>query len=544
MPSSAPTLDYFVRTARDLYSLPAVAVEVLELTSHPRVDTRALKSAIEKDPALTTKVLRVVNSSLFGLSREVRDLNQALALLGIKPLKLLVLGFSLPPTLFRGLEARVLGRYWQRTLTKAVAARELCETLWRQPGDEAFIAGLLHDVGLLALAQQLGESYTRFVDRAESEGLDLAPLEQSALGFAHTELSAALLAHWKLAPPLVEGVRLASRGDTSPDADPAVRLLVSVLRQADCLAHVVLDGAPDRAKRLLDDPVAPAPLTAERLEALAGGLEAKVRQLAEVLSLELPEGQDRGAVLARAHAALADVAEEAALELLGQTRSLADETHQEWEETRRLAERVAAEQHRALRKSGPPPARSSVETNGAADHPPLQAPRRSGWPGAAPDRPADYDPAILGHLAAAAGVCRQQRTPLSVLLVEIDGYEDLVFCCGPDAAARLARHVEELCETSDLPGACCLPAGEARFAVILPRCDRDQAVELGDELVHGTQRGAWMHEPTPVTLSVGVATAPVVPRNFAADQLLEAAERCLATARRTGGNSLKSIGVY
>ena len=98
-------LQQFVERAGSLYSLPAVAVEVLELTGHSRVDVKALKVCVERDPALTGKLLRVVNSSMFGLSREVTDLNQALALLGVKPLKLLVLGFSLPKGLFSGIEA-------------------------------------------------------------------------------------------------------------------------------------------------------------------------------------------------------------------------------------------------------------------------------------------------------------------------------------------------------------------------------------------------------------------------------------------------------
>ena len=77
------------RTA-SLYTLPEVALEVLELTSHPRVDVPALKACIERDPALTCKILKVVNSSMFGLSRRVADLTQALSLLGVKPLKMLV----------------------------------------------------------------------------------------------------------------------------------------------------------------------------------------------------------------------------------------------------------------------------------------------------------------------------------------------------------------------------------------------------------------------------------------------------------------------
>ena len=122
-----------VRRARSLYSLPAVAAEVLQLTSNPQVDTRALKECIEADPALTAKILRVVNSSLFGLSREVCDLNQALALLGTKPLKLLVLGFSLPDNLFAEVAREQLDWYWSTTLTRAVAAREISEQLFRSP---------------------------------------------------------------------------------------------------------------------------------------------------------------------------------------------------------------------------------------------------------------------------------------------------------------------------------------------------------------------------------------------------------------------------
>jgi HD-like signal output (HDOD) protein len=60
----------------------------------------------------------------------------------------------------------ILRRYWRRTLTKAVAAREISETLWKLPGDEAFLAGLLQDVGILVLLQEYGEPYVRLLDAA------------------------------------------------------------------------------------------------------------------------------------------------------------------------------------------------------------------------------------------------------------------------------------------------------------------------------------------------------------------------------------------
>ena len=127
----ATALDKLTQRAGQLYSLPAVAMKVLELTNHPEVDIAALKSCIERDPALTTRILRVVNSSVFGLNGQVSNLNQAVALLGTSPLKLLVLGFSLPNELFVGVQESVLTFYWRHSLTKAIAVRTLSRSFGR-----------------------------------------------------------------------------------------------------------------------------------------------------------------------------------------------------------------------------------------------------------------------------------------------------------------------------------------------------------------------------------------------------------------------------
>src|ERR1044072_9650271 len=96
----ASQLEEIASRAIALYSRPSVALELVRLADEPRADAKALKECIAQDPALTCKVLRVVNSSLYGLNRPVADLNQAIGFLGIKPLKLLVLGFNLPASLF------------------------------------------------------------------------------------------------------------------------------------------------------------------------------------------------------------------------------------------------------------------------------------------------------------------------------------------------------------------------------------------------------------------------------------------------------------
>ena len=130
----ASRVEQIAARAAALYSRPTVALEIVRLTSEPQVDPRVLKELLEKDPALICKILRVVNSSFFGLRCEVADLNQALNVLGNKPLRLLVLGFSLPDELFAEMAAEQLEWYWRTTLTRAVAARQLATELWADSG--------------------------------------------------------------------------------------------------------------------------------------------------------------------------------------------------------------------------------------------------------------------------------------------------------------------------------------------------------------------------------------------------------------------------
>ena len=249
--ATANLLDQFVERAGSLYSLPAVALEVLELTSQPRIDTRALKACVERDPALTSRLLRVVNSSLFGMSREVTDLNQALALLGVKPLKLLVLGFSLPKTLYAGIDAEELQHFWRFTLLKAVAARELSQKFWKGVGDESFIAGLLQDIGMLVLAQELGESYLSFLHGVREQRANLLQLETETLGFDHTTLSARLLDRWSLPASLVEAI-----GTPAPMGDGAClpageSPLPRILHLATLIASILVDDRDDLLPQLL-----------------------------------------------------------------------------------------------------------------------------------------------------------------------------------------------------------------------------------------------------------------------------------------------------
>jgi GGDEF domain-containing protein len=472
----------------------------------------------------------VVNSSLFGLTRSVSDLNQALALLGTKPLKMLVLGFSLPSDMFSGIGAEALGRYWRHTLVKAVAARELAETVWRQPGDEAFLAGLLQDLGMLLLLQQLGEPYVRFVDRVAAEGRDLLTLEQRTLGFDHTTLTARLLEHWQLPASLVAAVEGTA---PEPHAAPRSHCPADLLHLAELFARLLGDEQPGVLGELLRSAAAYG-LTQHEIDLLAAELQEKVKGLADVLSVRLPEGTDHRELMLRAYRQLASAAEQAALEMIDSGPGL------DGEEQKLLSALEGLVRAPARILSRPRP--ETTAGTRAAGSGTLAA-----EPSAVGPVTAVADPGVEGRLSDAVAACRLSRCALSLMLVQLENADELVLRYGLGGFQRLERSLEAACRSAEQPGATVWPYGEAGCAVILPDCDRRAAVELAQQLLGRVRQSgatpAVAGQP-PLRLSIGLATVSLPPKNFPPGDLMSAAARCLYGSHASGGGVVKSIEIY
>ncbi len=548
------TLAKLLDHSKQLYTLPGVALRVLELTNNPQVDAAELKACIERDPALTIKVLRVVNSSLFGMSRRVSDLNQALTLLGTKPLKLLVLGFSLPDQLFADLAGDVLTRYWRHTLTRAVAARELSERLWKVPGDEVFVAGLLKDLGRLVLIQGLGQPYVDFLRRADFSRGQIRTLERHVLGFDHTQLTAGLLEQWGLPPSLVEAVRAPDTREELDALPRSSRAMAQILYVAGRLAELLADQRTDALSDILQAVRQDHHLSDRHLAGLAAGLDETVTQLADVLSLELPGGLGYSEVLARAYVQLSEAAAEAASELSKQ----AIETPAAAEKL--LPPEVTHELTQAAVSFSPPPTELRKRTPSAPPRPREGGPARracatadsdgihtagrpvGGGRQAATARDVDIEPGLAGQLAVAATACRQARRELSLLLLELDDHDDLLLTRGMAGLGELSEQLEEACRQSDPSGLEPQQLTDFRWALVLPGSDRTEALDTAHALLRRVRE--LTGGGPPVSVSVGLATAAAPAKNFSSADLIRSAERCLSTAQFSGGNCVKTIEIY
>lgn len=534
MDAAHTALAQLVDRSRQLYTLPGVALRVLELTDNPQVDAAELTKCIENDPALATKILRVVNSSLFGLAQRVSNLGQALALLGTKPLKLLVLGFSLPEPLFVDLAGDLLAAYWKHTLTRAVAARELCERLGRPAADELFLAGLLKDLGRLVLMQGLGKPYIDVLRQSQADPRQMRELERRLLGFDHLRLTSALLDQWRLPTSLVEAVALPDTAEECEDLSADRRAITEILQVAERFAELLADGQAAALSEIVNGPGGRW-FDREALVSLCTAIEQTVAQLADVLSVDLSHGVDHSAVLARVYAQLAGAAEAAVEDWLGPPRVPATALQLESEAAQAL--KLAVAEHGRTNSRCDAPATSGSP---ASYRPAPAGAHRKGIHGrtAAAVRPGEVDADLVERIASAAALCRQARRELSLLLASTDG-DDEPPSIGPLDANEARQLVEAELTEADPAGLGPLTLPDGRWALVLPGYDRREAGDVGYQLLRQTR--AWTAAGVPASLSVGISTAEVPAKNFRPLDLIRSAERCLGTAQLSGGNCVKSI---
>jgi HD-like signal output (HDOD) protein/GGDEF domain-containing protein len=537
MNAVASQLEEIASRAITLYSRPTVAMELVRLTEEPRVDAKALKECVAQDPALTCKVLRVVNSSLYGLNRPVGDLSQAISLIGIKPLKLLVLGFNLPDALFAEVAARELQWYWTNTLTRAVAARLIAEQMWRQSGDEAFIAGLLQDIGILVLLRELGEPYARFLTGVIDEKCHLAALEQDTLGFDHNQLSAALLGRWQLPQRLVDAIAAPKKVARlsrmeSPDGD-----LPQILHLAEMLMQLVGQRRLQVLSDLLEAGKLYRGMTKSKLATLVEGLQPQVDQLAESLSLELTEERDYVKMLTDAHRQMAAIGEQIA----GEAATASNED-KAYNELLAHTNELTTAMHNFLH---PAEAAAQAEKRWTGQHAPHNEDpkRREVMPihfGECKD-----GSALTRKLLAAASRCRKKREELSLLLVEPNVFDVHADPTAEAAIEQSRQAIGAACQALDPENVILVTVGGTRTAAILSDCDRRGALSVANHAIHEIAQLASDSQDRDLatTLSIGVATASVVLRNFDPARVIDSASRCLSAARSCGISTVKSIEV-
>ncbi|MGR8919747.1 MAG: HDOD domain-containing protein [Gammaproteobacteria bacterium] len=194
-------------SVRGLVSPPAVCARVLELVDSITASAADIGEVVACDPSLTSRLLRIVNSPLYGLRGTVDTVSRAVAVLGGRELVNLVVAVSAVSS-FSKIPSRVVNMdtFWRHGVFCGLVARGLARRCKVLHPERLFVAGLLHDIGALVLYHKAPDVMQRLVAEAGEDEQRLFELERSTLGYSHAELGGMLLDGWSLPPALHQAV--------------------------------------------------------------------------------------------------------------------------------------------------------------------------------------------------------------------------------------------------------------------------------------------------------------------------------------------------
>ncbi|MGB0767308.1 MAG: HDOD domain-containing protein, partial [Phycisphaeraceae bacterium] len=472
-------------------TLPVVAVQLLEMTSNPDVELKEIADLIQSDPGLSSKVLKTVNSSFYGLPKPCPSIERAIVILGLKAIKSLVLGFSMV-NLTRDMDEGIdLDAFWKHTIIAAVGARQVAQVAGAGEPDEVFAAALMQDIGVLAMLASYTDGYGALIVESEKEHRALHAIERDRLPIDHVEVGAALAEKWRMPAPIVAGIR--HHHDTTPPADDFQmqnRCIVigELIATAMSTEHVVQCFA-----ELYSTANAWFGQGEDDIETLIDKVHQASRQVAKLLEQQIGDLPSPQELLNRA----------------------SERLFEEQLQTQREAEQA---QHDAM-------------TDGLTG---------------VPNR-AHFDKALI-QLWGDAVVGQQ---PIAVLFSDADKFkfvnDTYGHPCGDAVLVELAKRVSD---TVGDRGTVARYGGE-EFVVVLPGMNATQAAEVGEAIRRRVADTPFEldgvpgapDEPLPRTVSVGVAAWASGEGDLTAEQLVQRADKAVYTAKESGRNNVKVWGV-
>ncbi len=212
---------YIDKAVQDLPALPSAVAKLLQLTESEIVSAVEIERLVSTDQAICTKILRVVNSAYFGLSRRISSINQAIVILGYQHVRNIALSIG-ALSMFKSQSPRMRElhlRVWERSFAAAACAHAIAKDKGSKASDQelVFVGGLLHDVGKLFLLSYFASTYEDVLRYAESRQIEILEAESILLGLNHAEIGSQLALAWNLPEDLVI---LIGRHEGPFDGDP------------------------------------------------------------------------------------------------------------------------------------------------------------------------------------------------------------------------------------------------------------------------------------------------------------------------------------
>jgi len=501
-----------VLASNQLPSLPEIAVRIVELARADEPDFPQIIETIKTDAAISGRILKMTNSALFGLRTRVSSVEAAVPLLGARLVRTLVLSFSLAG--HRGGRWESYRRWYQQIWRESVVQASTAEALaFRDPTQDSatwFLAGLLQDIGRLAMLSTHSSAYCSAVLQADGHR-STVETEVDSFGFTHVDVSVELCRRWNLEPALIDAIAshhlsadeiLASTDETRPSLTAA---LVVAAQCSDYLEAVVRSPDADRGDidRLLTLLFRFRP--DEIVETLSD-LDVRVGELAISLSIDIGESGPLDRILEEAQATLAEIALQSQMDTI-------------------LAYRQAAAAEKKLRLAR----KESEDVRESAF--------RDALTGA-------YNRSFMDSLFdAELSRCRERGSSLGFLFLDLDGFKQLNDTCGHEVGDQALCTVAEVLKSSVRNSDFVIRYGGDEFLVVLIDMNERVLLRIAERIREKVSEARLeADESVRISSSVGALIyTPGEKDRVAAKHILKESDRAMYRAKRDGGDRVAIV---
>lgn len=209
MHEAAETLALRASRSENLGVLPEVALKVMQLSQSASVPVSELSAWVERDPAIAGKVLKVANSAMYAAAGTISSIPRAVNMLGVTTLRSIVVSVAYQQVTKHSPSAPLfdIKQLWAHSFATAVAARKIAECGATELREQMYLAGLLHDIGILMLDRMAPGALNKIIEAARKHGITMSSVERQVVGFDHAELGGIVAKNWGFAPCMVDAIR-------------------------------------------------------------------------------------------------------------------------------------------------------------------------------------------------------------------------------------------------------------------------------------------------------------------------------------------------
>ena len=214
---------------KDIPTLPTIVFELNELLQDPNTPITDISDIIEKDQAMSLRVLKLVNSAFYGIQKEVSDIGNAIVLLGFNTVRNAIVSLGVIKS-FSGKKSLAgfdISDFWKHSLAVAVVSKSLSEKTKIASPDSCFVGGLLHDIGKVILAQYFQGLFEKVWNTAKKENISFYEAEKKEISIDHGRIGAHLAANWELHESFIDVIRW--HHDVRNDSESKKMILVIYL---------------------------------------------------------------------------------------------------------------------------------------------------------------------------------------------------------------------------------------------------------------------------------------------------------------------------